>query len=230
MKLPSVLLLLAATLGLSSCVHQVGYPLMQSDKVSGTKRGTTLRVELLRDLAPRDQRINVRVGSQHWRVTGREGYREGEIAGEVTRAVTKHLRHSGVFAQVLGPNQSGHADYVLSGSIADFNASGQVQPDAERALLIGSIASTPGAAAAGIATKNRRTQVSSVAHLKDLKIRDARTGQVVWSRQEIVKRSVEQNAHFLQADAAVLYRRADWELRRAVNEMAQDINRRFVAQ
>jgi len=212
-------LALAGALLLAGCAHDISYPLMNSEQWGGGKIGGTLQVRTFADNAPRDERIMVPVGNQVWRTNGREGYPGGNISAGVTNMIASHLGHSGLFDKVIGPGGGG-ADYYLDGRITRYEASGQMQPKAEGAIALGSAAGLPGAAVGGIATKDVKTNVFSKVELSDLRLTDARTGRVVWSRGRIVSESAE-NAHFLQADSAVLYRRADWELKRAVNQMVQ---------
>lgn len=213
----------AAAAGLSACGHQISYPIQKSDGWYGAPVGGTLRVEMFEDATPRDQQIDVLVGDEYWRVNGREGYPAGEIASGLTKMLARHLAQSGLFQKVIGPGQGGAADFVLSGTISDFNASGQVREDSERKIALGTAAGVPGSALAGIATQNDRTQASSVVHFSNLRITESSSGRRVWSRANLVSRSYEGNAHFLKSDTGAIYRRADWELRRAVNEMIQDI-------
>ena len=220
------ILALASALLVSSCAHQISYPLMQSEKWNRSHISGSLRVEPFRDASPKDQRVDVKIGNQYWRVNGRDGYPGGQISPGVTRMVAKHIRHSGLFDSV---KQSGPADYVLRGTIADYNASGQVNLGAEKKLAFGNTASVPGSAIAGVATRNERTQVSSVVRLSNVRLTKEGNGRTVWSRGSVGSRSSQRSVHFLQSDPSVLYRRADWELKRTVSKMVEGMGRSSAA-
>lgn len=208
----------------SSCAHQISYPLTASDLTSKRVNGS-LKVEQFQDSVPREDKINVLVDGQYYRVNGREGYPGGQIAPGVSKQIAKHLDHSGLFTDVQGPNGGGGTDYTLSGTVTEFNATGIPNKKAENALVMGAaIGSLAGAGVVAAATKDKQTQVSSEVELRNLKLRDNRTGRTVWSRGTVRSSSSDDSVHFLQADAPRLYERADGELKKAVKQIVSGIS------
>lgn len=228
-KLFLSLFAIVAAAGFSSCAHQVSYPLTNSDKWTQSHVPGSVRVDTFQDKAPRDEKILVTVGDELWRVNGREGYPGGQIAPGVSKQVAAHIDHSGLFQKVYYPGQSGKADYVLSGTISDYNATGRVDQKAESTIIIGAAAgSLAGAAIGAAATKDKTTEVSSTVQLSNVQLKSSRGG-TVWSRGGFREHSEASGVHFLQSDAPALYNRADAHLKEITTDIVQGIGRSGVA-
>lgn len=214
------LLALFAAAGLSSCAHQIDYRLGADDKWTKSRISGSLKVEEFTDNAPKDEKINIAVGDEAWRINGREGYPNGEIAPGVSDAIARHIEHSELFDKVYYPNQNGaDADYVLSGNIHDYNAMGRNRRGAETTLLLGaSLGSLPGAAVAGVATMGVKTDVISNVELRDVELK--KNGGRVW-RERSLRENSREEAHYLQADTDALFKRADRGLKKNVTKMIE---------
>ncbi len=223
-----LLTMLGVTIGLSGCqTHNISYPLMNAQKATDSSQGKSrksLRVDLFDDTASKEQNIHTKRGSEFWRINGREGYPGGQIAPGVSRMIARHLKHSETFSTVSGPGSS-NADLILKGTIAEFSASGKINVKAEKALAGGSLAGVGGAAVAGAGQRAETTKVFSKVRLTNLRIVDAKTGRTVWTTGQITSSSSQAKTQFLKADADVLFRRADWELRRAVDQLKQRLSK-----
>lgn len=218
----AALALAPIVLFLNSCAHQIDYRLGEEDKWTKSRIEGSLAVEKFKDDAPRDEKINIKVGSESWRINGREGYPNGEIAPGVSRMVAKHVEHSELFDRVYYPDDPAgeNADYRLKGRIYDYNAMGRTRRGAETALILGAtIGSLPGTAAAAAATVGVKTDVMSNVELRDVELRK-KGGRKVWGRRSIRKNNREE-AHFLQADPDALFKRADRELKKTVTEIVE---------
>lgn len=222
------ILLLAASsaaLSLASCAHQISYPLTESDKWNRSQIPGSLRVDQFEDRAPRDEKIMVRIGEDVWRVNGREGYPGGQIAPGVSKQIARHIDHSGLFEKVYYPGQGGNADYVLSGTIKDYNATGRVNKKAENTVIIGAAAgSIAGAAVGAAATQKATTDVSHSVELSNVRLRRS-GGGTVWSRGRMVRKDEESGVHFLKADPPALYKRADEQLKDITEDMIEGMGR-----
>ena len=208
---------------LQSCVYDISYRLTETDKWTPTMIPQTVRVETFKDNAPKDEKINIAIGGETWRVNGREGYQDGEIAEGVSKMVAKHLKHSGVFEDVYAPNEPGQPDLILGGEIYDYNAMGRAHMGAETMVVLGSaMGSIPGAALTGVATLPFKTDVVSTVELRNVELREAATGRAVWY-EESIRRSERERRHFIQADAPHVYKRADQQLKTVVGDMVTSL-------
>ncbi|MFT5465600.1 MAG: hypothetical protein ACI8UO_000695 [Verrucomicrobiales bacterium] len=225
----SLLLAGLAALGLSSCSHQISYSLTEEDKWGRSHIPGSLRVETFKDRSPRDEKINVRIGDDVWRVNGREGYPGGQIAPGVSKQVARHIDHSGLFEKVYYPGQGGDADYVLTGTIQDYNATGRVNRKAENTVIIGAAAaSLAGAAVGAAATSGATTEVSHSVELRDVRLKRS-NGGTVWSRGRLTRKDEEKGVHFLKADPPALYNRADDQLKDITEDVIEGMGRSGVS-
>ena len=218
-----------AALGLSSCAHQISYPLTDADKWTRSHISGSVRVDAFKDKAPRDEKINVRIGDDIWRTNGREGYPGGEVGTGVGKAVARHVEHSGLFEKVYYPGQGNSADYVLKGEVHDYNATGRVNRKAENTIIIGAAAaSIAGAAVGAAATAEAKTDVSHSVELRNVRLQKA-SGGTVWAHGRYSRRAEERDVHFLQADPPALFKRVDDQLKDITSDMIQGMGGSYVA-
>jgi hypothetical protein len=95
-------LVLAVLLALgSSCSHTVKYKLTDQDRWTGPKINKVVRVVPLADQTTQATNKVLHLEDAKRRTNYRKGYRNGELAINVTAMVVKHLSHSGLFKQVV---------------------------------------------------------------------------------------------------------------------------------
>jgi len=219
------LLAAAAACVLVSCSHTVGYDLGAAEVYNGTPVAKSIHVKLFEDASPRDEKINIKIGTQSWRINAREGYNEEETLTQgVSRQIASHIEHSKTFNKVFYPNENPvYTDLVLTGTIYDYAAMGKVRKGAETGVIVAStLLSIPGALISSGITAPMKTTLKTSVELRDLKLVDPYTGRVVWSKDKITRQE-DYTRHFMKADAAKLYKLADSELKLIVNEMITGI-------
>lgn len=224
------LALLLATSILSSCAHHINYELSGSDVWLGPELNETLEIGTFKDDAPKDQKIEVDLKGESWRINAREGYPgDGSLSKPVENMIGAHFAHSGLFKDVFygdsRPDAGQTADYTLSGTIYDYHGMGKANREAEMAVVMATtVGNLPGAAAGMVATQEQTSEVQSKVRLNRLRLKDNRTGRIVWSKQTLVSGS-QRDEHFLYADNDGVFLLADHELRNVVNDMIYEIGK-----
>ena len=215
-----------SALFLTSCAHVVSYDLGQEDVWNGSHVPGSVKVQEFQDAVPREERINVQIEGELYRVNGREGYSGGRIAPGISRAIAKHLEHSKLFDKVYYPGGNGRdADYTLSGTISEYNSTAKVNRKAENSVVLGAAAANiAGAAVAAGAMRKQTTDASSEVVLSDVRLR-SRQGRTVWSQRRMEASSDEKGVHFLEADVPKVFSRPDKNLRSVVKNIISGIGK-----
>ncbi len=212
----------------ASCAHQINYDLTEADKWTGQTVSKSVFVDDFIDDAPKDEKINIRMGKELYRINARQGYPgNGDLSAPVSTMIGRHLEHSDLFENVYyseNPVPIGVTpDYTLSGTIYDYHGLGKMNAKAEFAVITAAtVANLPGALGAMALTKSSTSEVQSSVRLNDVALKAGQKN--VWEKESIHSKT-KRVAHFLEGDNKGVFILADEELRKVTNEMIYDIGK-----
>lgn len=228
-------LLLIAFLVLSvGCAHTVNYKLTDAERWTGNTIDKVVRVETFLDQTPPpvkqekeiiegdlhpvikiiDQRTIKQDGAT-WRINYRDGYANQEIAKAVTLMLIKHLKHAGLFRDVVDASNGRLAEYELSGTIKTYHAQGRVNSGAETGFILGGMVA--GAPMAAGFTAGQETEIRVTIELTDLRLADLSRAQPVWQDSIVINTNFP--VHWMAADQDLMFNHPDHCLKQAVTEL-----------
>jgi hypothetical protein len=213
------LLIVVVALGTVGCAHTINYKTTDKDRWRGTRSDKIAAVQKFEDQAPAFTNDSVQIDRREWTVNFRDRYKDKEIANGVSLMIATHLDQSGLFKKVVFGSSS-EAEYELGGTISKYSAMGRMNKGAYYGTLTASVlGSFLGCGIAMLATSGVDEPMQAEVELRDVHLKDLKTGQVVW--RDTINVSTNYNAFWLEADIGATCQRADECLRRAVNEMIQ---------
>jgi hypothetical protein len=216
--MPRKLLTFLLPIMLTGCMHTVGYKLTESDRWTGPKIQGVLCVQPITDSTvygiadwkPQHTTNGV------WTVNSRGGYNHPNLTGEVTAMVSKHLAYSGLFTKVQSSDTN--ADYILSGTLAEFRVNGRVNRKAEVIMEASAGFGAIGALIGAGATSDMKSEVKTSVKLDKLQIA-GKAGQVLW--QDSIGVDHDDNVSFAYAEGPAMYEFPDKALKEAVGLLIQ---------
>jgi len=228
---PAWLLAIAASLLLlSGCAHTVEYELEPTDRVMGRRINKVVEVKKFTDNIPKRTADTVKIGGETWRTNPQRGYTAADVAYSVSGMYARHLEQSGLFRNVIykgnheGPATSpAEAQLQLSGTITEYSVRGRVNPGAELKSTVGGFFGLTGRVAAAVANLDEETVIMVKITLKDVTLRETKTGRVLWKDSITMTRRYD--ADFEEAGARAVYDNADDCLKEAVAELIVRMSR-----
>ncbi len=204
----------------TGCLHTVKYSLTEKDRWTGAKISGTVYVQPFTDktqVETTDWRKwqPVHISNQVWRVNYRGGYKETNLTGQVTAMITKHLSYSGLFTKGISGSET-NADFVLSGTLVDFQARGRVNKTAENVQAVSAGFGLLGALVGSAATEDMKSEIKTAVKLDGLNLND-RMGQTLW--RDSISISNDVAADFEEAGQDAIFNYPDQALKEAVTEM-----------
>jgi hypothetical protein len=219
------------------CAHSVNYKLTEADRWSGAKIEKVVRVQTFVDQTPDPEMIErpamsdlhrpatlveartLQEGDYTWRLNYRSRYSNKEIANGVTKMIVKHLKHAGIFRDVVDSSSNVPADCELTGNITAFHAEGRVNKGAEGAVAAGSGFGLIGVLATHGATAGQKTEIRADIELRDVSLTDITQHQPLWI--DTITISTNFVAPFEAASEPMVFVHTDNCLKQAVTEMMQ---------
>jgi hypothetical protein len=216
--MPRKLLIFLLPIILTGCMHTVGYKLTSNDRWTGPKIQGVLCVRPITDSTvygisdwkPQHTTNGV------WTVNSRGGYNHTNLTGEVTAMVSKHLAYSGLFTKVQYSDTN--ADYILSGTLAEFRVQGRENAKAEAITGASAGFGAIGAIIGVGATSDMKSEVKTSVKLDNLQVAGS-AGQVLW--QDSISVDHDDNVYFAEAQKPAIYEFSDKALKEAVGLLIQ---------
>ncbi len=209
------LFILALPFLAAGCAHTVGYKLTESDRWTGPKIDGVVCVQPFADHTVPIRNKEEDIGKGTWRTNYRKYYSSTNLSAQVTAMVTKHLAYSGLFTQVVSGTET-NADWVLSGTLADFQVHGRVNHKAEDIQLVSSEFGLLGGLAGDAATAKMTSEIKMLVKLDDLNLAD-KAGHSVW--HDSISINTDTNVDFEEVNEIYIFNLPDQSLKDAVNEM-----------
>ena len=216
--------ILAVAILASGCAHTVEYDLSQQDKVSGKKISQVVEVKKFMDSIPKRTEGVVVIDGEDWRTNPQRGYKNEDVAGSVTTMVARHLGHSDLFTGVVckeakekPKKDPGEPSLILTGTITEYSVFGKVNELGETTSGVASMFGLAGALAGLAANSDENTELRVKVELKNLELKDVKTGKVLWRDYIAVNKHITED--FEAAHPQAVYNYADEGLKEAVDQM-----------
>jgi hypothetical protein len=230
---PARLLQIAAPLLLlCGCAHTVEYDLEPTDRVMGRRINKVVEVKKFADKIPKRTADTIKLNGETWRTNPQRGYTAADLAYSVSGMYSKHLEQSGLFRNVIYkgndeglPTSPAEAQLMLTGTITEYSVRGRVNPGAEMKSTVGKFFGLTGRVASVIANLDEETVILVKITLKDVTLRETKTGRVLWKDSITVTKRYD--ADYEEAGARAVYDNADDCLKEAIAELIQRMNRRL---
>jgi hypothetical protein len=215
-----------------SCTHTVEYPLTVHDKVTRQKISRVVEVKKFEDKVPLRRDAVVDIDGEPWRTNPIRGYTGQDVAASVSPMIAQHLDHSGLFKKVIyrgadraaATTHAREAQLILDGKITKYTVMGRINQPAEMKSTASSFFGLTGRVAGLIANLGENTEIRVTVELSDVKLKDARTGRVLWTDSVVVTKKYK--ADYEAAHARAVYDEADACLKQAVSELIRRMSKK----
>ncbi len=232
MNVPCIICTIAVLL-FSGCAHTVEYDLTEQDRAFARKINKVVEVKHFTDKTPRRSEAVVKIDGERWRTNPARGYTDANLSYSVSSMVARHLDHSGLFRDVVYKGGFEEADtlptgapLVLTGTITEYSILGRVNRGAELKETVAGFFGWMGRAAGAVANLGEETELRVKITLKDVQLKEVRTGRVLWKDTISLYRKYAE-ADYETAGARAVYDNADDCLRDAVNELIRRMARKL---
>lgn len=231
-NLMRTMLALLSGMFLFGCAHTVEYDLTDADRASGQKINQLVEVKKFADAIPKRTSDTVVIGGETWRINPQRGYTGGDIAYSVSSMVARHLDHSGLFRGTIykgGFDEDSiptGAPLILTGTVAEYSVMGRVNRGAELKETASGFFGLTGMAVRAVANIDEETEWRVKITLKNIQLKQARTGQILWrDTLSLSRRCV--GADYEAAGTQAVYNHVDACLKDLVSEMVRRMDKKI---
>ncbi len=222
--------LLALTAGCAK--HTITYNLTDANKWKGTAVDKVVRVKAFADTTDSTNAgENAVVKNIPYRTNFKAGYGNNSVAEGVTNMLVKHLKHSGLFKDVV--TGDGPADFELSGEISKYLALSTTNKTAEGNAAVAQgvgghfLGGFAGAALGAAVKANATVETKTDVELKNVALKEVATGKVVWT--ETITQHTEHPEPLEKSEPDKVFTLVDPTLQVAVDMLVQKLGTTLTA-